>query len=442
MDLERFPTSASAKRMIGTVSEEFYAKSYVAKWLYQVMGLEWDAVWEIIDTIPEQAFVETATWGLMYHEMKWGLPVRENLDYETRRRIIYEKRDVKKPMNPWAMEQIVTDLCGRGASVRDSNDDPEIPTNTFILQIESGETPVDLSAIIRKIRSAKQSHVDFSIRVCARTALVLNTRRTPWKKLFALAGTVPKTSRGLALLGRLIELSASREASRKNFPMAGNSGEAGLYPKTSRRALYHQAGIRVAAEGEDYANSYPMTGDGLKAGTKPQTSRTLRLSEAGLSVRGKTESGGKEAPLAGTAPDVSRRVAFQGAGMEVSADTGSQSVRHTLTGVTPTVSRRASERMAALGVSADADEIEVRYAVAGDGRQTGTAPLQSREAALTPDGLTVEAGSDAIETASVIAGQGNGVPVPYDESASGTGVSVTTAAYGARAKFCGSGFGL
>ena len=57
-------------------------------------------------------------------------------------------------MNPWAMERTVTDLCGRGANVRDSNDDPEILTNTFVLQIERGEMPVDLSAIIRKIRSA------------------------------------------------------------------------------------------------------------------------------------------------------------------------------------------------------------------------------------------------------------------------------------------------
>ena len=101
LDLEQFPTSASAKRMIASVSEEFYEKSYVGKWLYQVMGLEWDEVRANVEILPEQVFPETATWGLMYHELKWGLPIRTNLPLDERRRLIYRKRDLRAPMNPW-----------------------------------------------------------------------------------------------------------------------------------------------------------------------------------------------------------------------------------------------------------------------------------------------------------------------------------------------------
>ena len=78
-NLENFPTSESGKRQLGYVSEEFYEKSYVGKWLYQVMGLEYDEARRLVEELPEQMFPETATWGLMYHEIKWGLPVRENL---------------------------------------------------------------------------------------------------------------------------------------------------------------------------------------------------------------------------------------------------------------------------------------------------------------------------------------------------------------------------
>ena len=41
-DIEHFPTSESAKRMLSFVTKGFYDKSYVGKWLYQVMGLELD----------------------------------------------------------------------------------------------------------------------------------------------------------------------------------------------------------------------------------------------------------------------------------------------------------------------------------------------------------------------------------------------------------------
>ena len=42
INLERFPHSESAKRMLDYVSADFYGKSYVGKWLYQVMGQEYD----------------------------------------------------------------------------------------------------------------------------------------------------------------------------------------------------------------------------------------------------------------------------------------------------------------------------------------------------------------------------------------------------------------
>ena len=41
-DLENFPVSESAKNMIVSVSDGFYDNSYVGKWLYEVMGQEYD----------------------------------------------------------------------------------------------------------------------------------------------------------------------------------------------------------------------------------------------------------------------------------------------------------------------------------------------------------------------------------------------------------------
>lgn len=121
-DLENFPTSESGKRQLGYVSEEFYEKSYVGKWLYQVMGLQYDEARRIVEELPEQMFPETATWGLMYHEIKWGLPVRENLSIEERRKLIYEKRDYRAPMTPYRMEKHLRDITDFEVHVSDVHD--------------------------------------------------------------------------------------------------------------------------------------------------------------------------------------------------------------------------------------------------------------------------------------------------------------------------------
>ncbi len=131
-DLENFPTSESGKRQLGYVSEEFYEKSYVGKWLYQVMGLQYDEARRIVEELPEQMFPETATWGLMYHEIKWGLPVRENLSIEERRKLIYEKRDYRAPMTPYRMEKHLRDITDFEVHVSDIHDRGEFYVEDYI----------------------------------------------------------------------------------------------------------------------------------------------------------------------------------------------------------------------------------------------------------------------------------------------------------------------
>ena len=60
MNIENFPTSEAAKRMMGYITGNgFYDRSYVGKWIFQVMGVEMDEARRIIeDELPYQAFPE------------------------------------------------------------------------------------------------------------------------------------------------------------------------------------------------------------------------------------------------------------------------------------------------------------------------------------------------------------------------------------------------
>ena len=167
-DLENFPTSESAQRMLEYVTEHFYDKSYVGKWLFQVMGLEYDEARKIIaEELMDQFFPETATWALRYHEEKWQLPIRENLPYEERRRLIYEKRDYRAPMTPIKIEKYLRDMTGMEVVVADIHDPgrfgyvPDHPNRFKVYFV--GDQTLDTKAAKAMLDKLKQSHTVYRI---------------------------------------------------------------------------------------------------------------------------------------------------------------------------------------------------------------------------------------------------------------------------------------
>lgn len=168
IDLENFPTSQSAQNMLATVTPGFYDQSYVGKWLYQVIGLEFDEAERLIaEELPLQFFPETATWGLMYHELKWGLPVRDYLSYDERRKLIYEKRDQRAPMTPYRIETMLANVTGFWANIADIHDGGKYGykvshPNTFIA-VFVGDGSLNTKAVKRLLDSAKQSHTTYTI---------------------------------------------------------------------------------------------------------------------------------------------------------------------------------------------------------------------------------------------------------------------------------------
>lgn len=168
MNLENFPSSKSAQRMLRSVDcGGFYDNSYVGKWLFQVMGMEMDEMRQIIDELPYQAFPETATWGLKYHEQKYGLPVRESLVYEERRRLIYSKRDEHAPMSPQHMENYLAAVTGFEVHVADIHDSGPYgfvaPHPNVFKVYFLGEDTLDSKLVNGILNRLKQSHTTYTI---------------------------------------------------------------------------------------------------------------------------------------------------------------------------------------------------------------------------------------------------------------------------------------
>ncbi len=188
-----FPTSESARRQLSYVTEGFYDNSYVGKWLFQVMGLEYDDARKILEELPRQFFPETATWGLMYHEIKWGLPVREHLSYEERRKMIYQIRDFKAPMTPHRMETYFTSVLDFQVHVSDIHDAGKYgfcPEHPNIFRVDfTGDGTLDAKTVKSMLDSLKQSHTVYIIN--DRVVIELDNREM---EKFALPGMKIKLS--------------------------------------------------------------------------------------------------------------------------------------------------------------------------------------------------------------------------------------------------------
>ncbi len=166
-DIENFPTSRTALDMLHSMPEDFYKDSYVMKWLLQVTGTEWDSIKDIIEGLPLQFFPETATWGLIYHEQKWQLPVKYNLGYGERRKLIYQRRDFKAPMTPYKMELYIEKILGIETHITDCHDPGErgyMPGHPNIFKaIFITENTLDVAAVSAVLNKLKQSHTVYTL---------------------------------------------------------------------------------------------------------------------------------------------------------------------------------------------------------------------------------------------------------------------------------------
>ena len=171
--------------MLKTVSP-IYDKSYIAKWIFQVMGLEIDEAWQFIEELRLQAFPETATWGITYWEQRYNIPPDESLSLEERRQRVIIKRGKRSPMNPARIERIVRDVTGREDMVTEQNGE-----YTFYISILPGESTVDYQELIDTIKSVKPSHLAFKVLFETDVSMTIQVNNQAYTFEYPLTGTIP-----------------------------------------------------------------------------------------------------------------------------------------------------------------------------------------------------------------------------------------------------------
>jgi len=159
MNLENFPTSESAIRMLDMVNSGWYDKSYVGKWLFQVMGTEIDMAKTIFDQLRDQAFAGSATWALGYWEEKYGIASNSSLSVEERRDRIKEMLQLKYSMNPERIRQIAETVCGKRVEITE----PAPYTFSIRVIIDGSDSDFNKERLRKKIGQIKPAHLAYEI---------------------------------------------------------------------------------------------------------------------------------------------------------------------------------------------------------------------------------------------------------------------------------------
>ena len=270
MDLDNFPTRPTARDMMDMISP-IYDRSYVGKWIFEVMSLPLSLAQDTVDDLKNQAFPETATWALPYWEEAYGIITNEALSLEERRSAIVRKRNFRKPMNPARIELLIKDICGRDCTLVEN-----VAPHTFEIKIGPGESTVNLKEIIDLLNEVKQAQKSF--RIFFEVSVSVRIRAEPTFKVFAYrttnplrkAGQYPDPSVIVSINKTNVEVRGEEENTSFPFVVAGSR------PDVSNIASVDSLRLLTEATEDKVVFPYPV------AGKEPETSNLAELEKGGL----------------------------------------------------------------------------------------------------------------------------------------------------------------
>lgn len=296
IDLELFPTSPAAKRMLKTVSP-IYDQAYVGKWIYQVMGMEIDEAWQFFEDLRLQAFPETATWGIVYWEQRYHIAPDNSLTLDERRQRVIIKRGKRKPMNPARVEQFTRAVSQRQTVVTERNEE-----YMFFVSILPGETQVDYHELIKTIRNVKPSHL--TPVVMFETEVKLSIQADSQEKYhfpYTLAGTMPDINTVGALRRESITLAADMERHPLPYPMTG-ANKAGETPDINMVGTICRESLQLDVDMEGHPHDYEMSGT-KKAGEIPNTNTVDAIGRNTFILQPEMNEHKHNYPITGEKPD-------------------------------------------------------------------------------------------------------------------------------------------
>lgn len=183
-------TAEAADRMLNRVSP-IYDNAYVALWIYEAIGREWDALWRLIESLSDELVPETATWMLDLWERRYGITPEVGATIEERRKAVIVAARGAPPVSPWYLSQQLTTLAGQEVNVEEG-----VADYTFGVFYGQIITDAINQKIVDYLERHKPSHmayttthrIDARILISASGAPVTKTQQSAVSGIFFCGG--------------------------------------------------------------------------------------------------------------------------------------------------------------------------------------------------------------------------------------------------------------
>ena len=269
-------TSPTAERMLGRVSP-IYDESYVGLWMFEAIGREYDKLWDVAKTLPDQLFPESVTWGIELWERRYAITPTPGQTLEERRQKVLAMRSTPHPFNCQTVENYIRLLTGREAEIVDY-----VRNFTFGIYLTSTEDMQEtvLNDIVSYLNRHKPSHMSYELAFQSLAEIKIGVETGYWRFPYHMTGTArtgqlpqPSTTFGAADA----QIIAHCEATGYRYPYTA----AGTKPDVNIALSAVASEIDVAADAQPYLFPYPMTGDG-EAGEQPEYTMTGSAESASI----------------------------------------------------------------------------------------------------------------------------------------------------------------
>ena len=138
-----------------------YGEAFVFLWLLRAIGKVLDEMEDWAGSFQDQIFPATASeWALPYWEERYGIAVNPDLDMKTRRAAIAKKQQIRMPLNPYRMEQLIADEAGCSVTIEENTG-----KNKFTVYFDGYLDPGEQKQLKTKIDQFKPAHLTYELSV-------------------------------------------------------------------------------------------------------------------------------------------------------------------------------------------------------------------------------------------------------------------------------------
>ncbi|NFG40022.1 DUF2313 domain-containing protein [Clostridium botulinum] len=142
-----------------------YVPSFISeikemKTVYNVQGTELGSFLYYLKDLINQAFIETATWGLIYWENEYGIETNLNSSYEERREIIKAKKKGSGTTTKEMIENVAETFSGGEVNIIEDN-----KNYSFTIQfIGVKGIPKNMQGFKNMLEDIKPAHLSYSFK--------------------------------------------------------------------------------------------------------------------------------------------------------------------------------------------------------------------------------------------------------------------------------------